>query len=70
MPPRDEPFIQLVKSVMAKRKATALDAAKGQWRSEAEAREIVGRFQAYEEILEEMRTIAGPGSHFGETDIV
>ena len=67
--PREEPFNRLVRKVQEERAQCARDLVVGQWKTEAEARELVGRVSALEFVLEEMRTIAGPGTDFGEVEL-
>ena len=67
--PREEPFNRLVQKVQDERAQCARDLVVGQWKTEAEARELVGRIAALDFVLEEMEHIAGPGTHFGERDL-
>ena len=67
--PREEPFNRLVRKVQEERAQCARALVVGQWKTEAEARELVGRIAALDFVLEEMEHIAGPGTHFGERDL-
>jgi hypothetical protein len=67
--PREEPFNRLVRTIQEERNQRARDLVVGQWKSESEARELVGRIAALEFVLEEMRNIAGPGTDFGEVEL-
>lgn len=67
--PRDEPFTRLVKIVRRERAERAAALCAGQWQGEGEARELAGRIGSLDMILEQMKTIAGPGTDFGEEDV-
>lgn len=66
---RDEPFNRLVNRVIDLRKQASEDLCQGRWDTEGDARALVGQYRAMAIIIEEMRTIAGPGTNFGEEDI-
>lgn len=70
MPRIEEPFMRLVRSVQRLRKTAADTLSHGQWTGAEEARELVGRVLALDEVLSEMQTISGPGTNFGEEDMV
>lgn len=67
--PRAEPFTRLVEFVRTERGGAVAALCSGTWDSEAEARALVGKISALDAIIEEMRTISGPGTHFGEEDL-
>lgn len=69
LPRREEPFSRLVRRVLDIRKEAADTLCAGRWDGEAEALRLVGQIRAMDDIIAEMREIAGPDTHFGESDL-
>lgn len=66
---RDEPFIRMVSRIQEDRREAARTLCNGQWETLSDAQRLVGKYLALTGVLEEMRTIAGPGTEFGEEDL-
>lgn len=69
IPRREEPFQVLARKIRERRIEHAQELAIGRWDGEAQARELVGRIKALDDIESEMTKLTAPGSHYSETDV-
>lgn len=67
---RNDPFQRMVDKVVEMRRAATEELVTGHWDGEAEARALCGKIEFCRELLDAMRTIAGPGTDFGEEDLL
>lgn len=69
IPRREDPFQVIVRKVRERRIEHAQELAIGKWTGEPQARELVGRIKALDDIESEMTKLTAPGSHYTETDV-
>lgn len=67
--PRLEPFQQIAQFVSEQRKRFADELVEGRWNGEVQGKVLAARIAMCDEIYEQMRSVAGHNSHFGERDV-
>lgn len=65
MPPYQDEWSRLAAFATRQRNITLEQLAKGGWAGEAKARELVGRFNAFDEMIQEMAKASGADGEIG-----